>query len=280
MASTSMQLRGLGLSCKPSTGVRSLSGGQASIAKGSSRVELGCLVLKSSEFWRGNESTKANWIVSGRRRSRSLTSKAVEESFDASNVAVEDEQQQELSPEDEQDQRDIAEVLGIIELLRKKRDMTFNEVRLTVMIEDPREVERRRQLGIEDDRGCSREDLGNALLDVYEGRIPQDRIVLRELTKEMLNWPNLEEEIAQSRTPPTASPYAKVTNTGVDPRIAAERAKIDWDTAADITPGEGKKDLGESLPPVVGYSFLYLVSFIPFIIGIAVVLILFLNSLQ
>ncbi|KAL3690550.1 hypothetical protein R1sor_016859 [Riccia sorocarpa] len=144
MASTSMQLRGLGLSCKPSTGVRSLSCGQASIAKSSSRVELGYLVLKSSEFWCGNESTKSNWIVSGRRRSRSLTSKAVEESFNASNVAVEEEQQQELSPEDEQDQRDI-----VIGLLRKKRDMTFNEVRLTVMIEDPREVERRRQLGIE-----------------------------------------------------------------------------------------------------------------------------------
>jgi hypothetical protein len=27
---------------------------------------------------------------------------------------------------------------------------------------------------------------------VYEGRIPSDRLVLRELTKEMISWPNLE----------------------------------------------------------------------------------------
>jgi len=95
------------------------------------------------------------------------------------------------------------------------------------MIEDPREVERRRQLGIEDERGCSKEDMGIALQEVFnfpqvcnssvscttlaqhlskalmgfflfsffkvfEGRLPKDRLVLRELTKEMLNWPNLE----------------------------------------------------------------------------------------
>ncbi|KAG6548682.1 hypothetical protein Mapa_009836 [Marchantia paleacea] len=126
--------------------------------------------------------------------------------------------------------------------------------------------------------GWKRVDVGSG---VYEGRIPQDRVVLRELAKEMLQWPNLEQdEIAADRLPPVASPYAKVTNTGVDPRVAAERAKVDWDTAADITPGEEKKDLGETLPPVVGYSFLYLVSSIPVIIGVAVVLILFLNSLQ
>lgn len=30
------------------------------------------------------------------------------------------------------------------------------------------------------------------LLQVFDGKIPEDRLVLRELTKEMLNWPNLE----------------------------------------------------------------------------------------
>lgn len=35
------------------------------------------------------------------------------------------------------------------------------------MIEDPREAERRKQLGVEDERGCSREDLGNALNEVH-----------------------------------------------------------------------------------------------------------------
>ena len=40
------------------------------------------------------------------------------------------------------------------------------------MIEDPRDVERRRQLGIEDDRGCSREDMANALVEVNSCFLP------------------------------------------------------------------------------------------------------------
>ena len=109
------------------------------------------------------------------------------------------------------------------------------QVRLTIMIEDPREVERRRQLGIEDERGCSKEDMAVALQEVFkfsevctlnspvdcctlipyflmpiyasalivffvlfclfqifDGKVPEDKLVLRELNKEMLNWPNLE----------------------------------------------------------------------------------------
>lgn len=42
------------------------------------------------------------------------------------------------------------------------------QVRLTIMIEDPREVERRRQLGIEDERGCSKEDMAVALQEVFK----------------------------------------------------------------------------------------------------------------
>jgi hypothetical protein len=60
------------------------------------------------------------------------------------------------------------------------------------MIEDPREVQRRKELDIEDGRGCSREDLANALVEINEGRMPADRLVLRELAKEMTAWPNLE----------------------------------------------------------------------------------------
>lgn len=40
------------------------------------------------------------------------------------------------------------------------------QVKLTIMIEDPREVERRKELGIEDDRGCSKEDMALALVEV------------------------------------------------------------------------------------------------------------------
>ncbi len=37
----------------------------------------------------------------------------------------------------------------MIKLLKSNRDMAFNEIKLTVMIEDPRARERRENLGIE-----------------------------------------------------------------------------------------------------------------------------------
>lgn len=201
--------------------------------------------------------------------------KAMAEDSSESTVTTED---RALSPEEEEDQANIGEILRVVDLLKNKRDMTSNEVRLTIMIEDPREVERRRQLGIEDERGCSKEDMAVALQEIFDGKVPEDRLILRELTKEMLNWPNLEDEIADVN--PLASPYAKATPTGVDPKLAAQRAKVDWDAAAEIQPGEDPKDLSDMVPPVVGFSFLYFVSFIPVIIVVTVILILFFNSLQ
>jgi len=180
--------------------------------------------------------------------------------------------------EEEEDQAHVSEIFRVLDLLKKKRDMSFAEVKLTIMIEDPREVQRRKELDIEDGRGCSREDLANALVEINEGRMPADRLVLRELAKEMTAWPNLEDELQELN--PAASPYAKVTPTGVDPKLAAQRARIDWDAAAEIQPGAEQKELTDMVPPAVGFSLLYVVSFIPIIIGVTVVLILFFNSLQ
>jgi hypothetical protein len=50
---------------------------------------------------------------------------------------------------------------------------------------------------------------------------------------------------------PAASPYAKVTPTGVDPKLAAQRARIDWDAAAEIQPGAEQKELTDMVPPAV-----------------------------
>lgn len=180
--------------------------------------------------------------------------------------------------EEEEDQAHVSEIFRVLDLLKKKRDMSFAEVKLTIMIEDPREVQRRKELDIEDGRGCSREDLANALVEINEGRMPADRLVLRELAKEMTAWPNLEDELQELN--PAASPYAKVTPTGVDPKLAAQRARVDWDAAAEIQPGAEQKELTDMVPPAVGFSLLYVVSFIPIIIGVTVVLILFFNSLQ
>ncbi|KAG9133593.1 hypothetical protein Leryth_025431 [Lithospermum erythrorhizon] len=171
----------------------------------------------------------------------------------------------------------VSEVKRVLELLKKNRDMTFNEVKLTIMIEDPRDVERRRLLGIDDEGAPTRDDLAAVLEEVNEGKIPEDYISLQMLAEEMTSWPNLEVESLKT-TKAGRSLYAKATDTGIDPREAAKRLNIDWDSAAEI---EETEDSDESdVPPAVGYGALYLVTAFPVIIGISVVLILFYNSLQ
>ncbi|XP_052182884.1 ycf3-interacting protein 1, chloroplastic [Diospyros lotus] len=171
----------------------------------------------------------------------------------------------------------VSQVKRVLELLRKNRDMLFGEVKLTVLIEDPREVERRRLLGIDDSDAPTREDLVAALEEVNEGKIPKDRVALRMLAEEMMQWPNLEVEVP--KTSRRKSLYAKATDTGVDPEVAAKRLKVDWDSAADIDEDVDGSDDAD-VPPALGYGALYLVTAFPVIIGISVVLILFYNSLQ
>ncbi|KAK8918851.1 hypothetical protein KSP39_PZI021488 [Platanthera zijinensis] len=170
----------------------------------------------------------------------------------------------------------IRQINRVLELLKKNRDMLFDEVKLTIMIEDPRDVERKRMLGIEDADEVTRDDLASALEDVHEGRIPKNRVALRLLAEEIINWPNLEVEAPKSKR--TRSLYAKATDTGVDPREAAKRLNVDWDKAADIEAVDEDDDI--EVPSVVGYSALYLVTALPLIIGVSVVLVLFYNSLQ
>ncbi|PON44629.1 hypothetical protein PanWU01x14_265090 [Parasponia andersonii] len=177
---------------------------------------------------------------------------------------------------DPQDLESIRQIKRVLELLRKNRDMLFNEVKLTVMIEDPREVERRRLLGIDEQDGPTRDDLVTALEQVNEGKIPENRAALWLLAEEMIQWPNLEVEAEKKK--PSKSLYAKATDTGVDPREAARRLNIDWDTAAEIEDADVKDET--EVPAALGYGALYLVTAFPVIIGVSVVLILFYNSLQ
>lgn len=188
----------------------------------------------------------------------------------------EEEEEEEALPPSPQDLQYVQDIKRVLELLRKNRDMIFSEVKLTVMIEDPRDVERRRLLGIDDADTPTRDDLAEALEQVNEGKIPKNREALQMLAEEMINWPNLEVEAA--KTKPSKSLYAKVTDTGINPKEAARRLKIDWDSAAEIEDADMSDET--DVPPVVGYGALYLVTGFPIIIGIAVVLILFYNSLQ
>ncbi|XP_011620316.1 protein CHLOROPLAST ENHANCING STRESS TOLERANCE, chloroplastic [Amborella trichopoda] len=150
---------------------------------------------------------------------------------------------------DDQDLQYVEQIKLVLELLRKNRDMLFSEVKLTVMIEDPRDAERKRMLGIEDPDTVTREDLVAAL-----------------------------EDVEAPKRKPSKSPYASVTDTGIDPELATKRLNIDWDSAVDI---DSADEAGETeVPSVLGYGMLYVVTALPVIIGVAVVLILFYNSLQ
>ncbi|XP_078438922.1 death domain associated protein [Wolffia australiana] len=184
-----------------------------------------------------------------------------------------DAQTLEASPEDLEY---ISQIKNVLKLLKKNRDMLFGEVKLTIMIEDPRDVERKRLLGIDVDE-VTREDLVAALEDVNQGRIPNDRLALRLLAEEMTQWPNLEVEINKKGS--RKSLYAKATDTGIDPKEAARRLNIDWDSAAAVE-SDDEEEEDPPVPPVVGYGALYLVTGLPIIIGVSVVLILFYNSLQ
>ncbi|XP_022851504.1 ycf3-interacting protein 1, chloroplastic-like [Olea europaea var. sylvestris] len=70
--------------------------------------------------------------------------------------------------------------------------MLFNEVKLTVSIEDPRNVERRRLLGIDDEDAPTRDELAAVLVEVSEGKIPKDHVDTQMLPEEITQWPNLE----------------------------------------------------------------------------------------
>ncbi|KVH87675.1 ycf3-interacting protein 1, chloroplastic [Cynara cardunculus var. scolymus] len=177
---------------------------------------------------------------------------------------------------DPQDLEYVSQIKRVLELLKKNRDMLFSEVKLTVMIEDPREVERKRLLGIDDADAPTRDDLAAVLEEVNEGKIPRDRAALQMLAEEMVQWPNL--EVEATKKGPRKSLYAKATDTGIDPVVAAKRLNIDWDSAAEIE--EDDTDDQNEVPSAVGYGALYLVTAFPVIIGVSVVLILFYNSLQ
>ncbi|KAL5228010.1 hypothetical protein ABZP36_016275 [Zizania latifolia] len=105
------------------------------------------------------------------------------------------------------DLENICQVKRVLELLQKNRDMTFGQVN--------------------------------------EGRIPENRIALQLLAKEMTEWSDLEMEAPKKKSKPGKSVYAKATDTGIDPETAAKRLNIDWDSAADLDDEEEGDDEAE-----------------------------------
>jgi hypothetical protein len=105
-------------------------------------------------------------------------------------------------------------------------------------------------MGIEDSRGVSRDEMAEALTEVSEGRVPRDRIALRELRNEMVNWPFLELEGGE---PQGVERLAPVTTP------AEDDARAEWRQKGDIRPpvgrGPDEKD-GNVLTDLLGYGTL------------------------
>ena len=67
---------------------------------------------------------------------------------------------------------------------------------------------------LQEGEGVSRDDIAAALLEVTAGRIPRDRIALRELAQEVKTWPYLDAEEQLEAETGTASNYEGITDTG------------------------------------------------------------------
>eukprot|EP01025_Chloroclados_australasicus_P053030 TRINITY_DN6203_c0_g1_i1.p2 TRINITY_DN6203_c0_g1~~TRINITY_DN6203_c0_g1_i1.p2 ORF type:complete len:258 (-),score=33.43 TRINITY_DN6203_c0_g1_i1:214-987(-) len=154
------------------------------------------------------------------------------------------------------------EIVENIKLLKEKRDMSFSELKLIVAIEDPR-VKENRKLGVERDSGVSRDEMAAALQEVAEGRVPKDRVALKEVHSELINWPYLQEVQYQ----------------------ASQEESLGWREGQARPPmgrdkNEKPQSLLDRLPDWVGYGAIYGVSVVPIIIGVLVVTLLFFSSLR
>ncbi|KAF5839315.1 hypothetical protein DUNSADRAFT_1092 [Dunaliella salina] len=170
------------------------------------------------------------------------------------------------------------ELFEVLKLLKRSRDMSVNEVKLVVSIDDPRGKEQR-AIGIEDSRGVSRDEMAAALMDVAEGRLPKDRIALKCLHEEVINWPFLDANNPSDRigqegaAEPTKADYQALNNdsdTIAKPYILGKEARA----------GDKPKGIADLLPDWVGYGTLYGLSAVPVFIAVGTILILFYNSLK
>ncbi|KAK9802657.1 hypothetical protein WJX73_001358 [Symbiochloris irregularis] len=171
---------------------------------------------------------------------------------------------------DEDVKRFCRDISQKVKLLKSRRDMTVNEVKLTLAIEDPNVREQRTFMSVEHSSGASRDEVAAALVEVTEGRVPKDRVALRELHREMMEWPFLDAE--DELDAGSDSNYEGITETGTRKPLRPKQMKRD--------PNEKPQSILDTLPDWVGYTALYGISSLPVIIGVTVVVILFLNSLR
>ena len=165
------------------------------------------------------------------------------------------------------------EIKQYLKLLYVKREMNFNEVRLTLAIEDPRLADRRERYGIENESGVSADEKVVQLEMIDNGEMPTDLLALEMLLEDFREWPGLEEDAASAaRKAAGPSRYAEIANSA-----AGIRGQIPGQHRGNVEdPSEDPEMDGNPF----GFLVLYGVSAVPIFITIAALSIMFVNSLQ
>ena len=162
----------------------------------------------------------------------------------------------------------VTEIKDWLKLLYVKREMSFNEIKLTVGIEDPRLAENRERYGIEDESGVSADEKVETLEMIERGETPTDARAVSTLLEEFRNWPGLDAVVDQS-VDAGPSRYEE---------IAMRSAGIKTSNPRRVRAKEAEEEKKEGT--IFGFLPLYLVSSVPIFITVFAVGIMFVNSLQ
>lgn len=223
-------------------------------------------------------STKAHACVTlGSRRERSLVARAADGEETEAPAAEEGTKETPPAAPASPDAAAIAtatvEIKQYLKLLYVKREMNFNEVRLTLAIEDPRLADRRERYGIENESGVSADEKVVQLEMIDNGEMPTDLLALEMLLEDFREWPGLEEDAASAaRKAAGPSRYAEIANSA-----AGIRGQIPGQHRGNVEdPSEDPEMDGNPF----GFLVLYGVSAVPIFITIAALSIMFVNSLQ
>ena len=181
-------------------------------------------------------------------------------------------------PESEKIAAATAEIKAYLKLRYVKREMNFNEVRLTLAIEDPRLADRRERYGIEDESGVSADEKVAQLEMIDAGETPTDLLALEMLLEDFREWPGLEEDATSAaRRAAGPSRYAEIANSAAGIRGTVPGQRPGGSGGADAFEEDESPEMDGN---PFGFLVLYGVSAVPIFITIAALSIMFVNSLQ
>ena len=165
----------------------------------------------------------------------------------------------------------VSEIKDYLKLLYVKREMNFNEVRLTIAIEDPRIQDRRERYGIEDESGVSADEKVEALEMIDAGEMPTDLLIVETLLEDFRGWPGLEGDASAAARRGGPSRYAEIANqaAGIRGNVEGQRRAVQEEEEEEEMDGNP-----------FGFLMLYGISAVPIFITIAALSIMFVNSLQ